>query len=56
VLLSSAAQSWSATAPIFINSVPFISSPTTPAPNIDARIWVNQALFSVTSPSFSPIP
>ncbi len=45
----------SATLPIYINSAPLIAPPAT-APQIDARAWVNQALFEVTSISSFNLP
>jgi hypothetical protein len=54
-LVLGAISVFSATAPLFINSAPLFSPPAT-APVIDARVWINEAPFSVVSPNFSPIP
>ncbi len=48
LLLGGLATAQSATIPLYINSTP-LSSPPTPAPIIDARVWVNRALFDITS-------
>src|SRR5438552_1053324 len=48
VMLAAALPGRAGTLPIYINSAPLIAPPAT-APQIDARIWVNQALFDVTS-------
>ena len=49
VLIGGLVSGRSATIPIFINSQPFTNSLTTPAPIIDARVWVNQAVFNIIS-------
>ena len=49
VLMAGFAGGQSATIPIYINSLPFTNSLTTPAPIIDARAWVNQAVFNIIS-------
>jgi len=41
-----------ATLPIYVNSSPFVSPPA--VTNIDARAWVNRALFDYTSPTGLP--
>src|SRR6266496_3169422 len=57
LLLVSVLPGLAGTLPIYINTAPLIAPPAT-APQIDARAWVNQALFDVTSQfSFGlPIP
>jgi len=55
LLLLGVNNSFSATVPQYVNSEPLFSPPAT-APVIDARVWINEAPFSVTSPNFSPIP
>ena len=47
------AASHAATIPSYVNATPLYSPPT-PAPVIDARAWVNRAVFSVTSPTLVP--
>ena len=49
VLMAGFAGGQSATIPIYINSLPFTNSLTTPAPIIDARVWINQAVFNIIS-------
>ena len=44
-----------ATLPIYINGTP-LDSPPQIAPQIDARVWLNQARFNVTNLNFSPVP
>lgn len=53
VLLAGVVASHAATAPSYVNTTPLYSPPT-PAPVIDAREWVNRAVFSITSPTLIP--
>ena len=49
VLIGGLVNGQSATIDTYINGQPFTNSLTTPAPIIDARVWVNQAVFNIIS-------